>query len=90
MAKRIDTLANELKAMVKSGKAIIGTSRTLKLLRSQGLQKVFLSSNCPAEMEEEINRILGTAELVKLPYPNDELGSICKKEFSISVLGLSK
>ncbi len=90
MAKKVDTLANELKSLVKTGKAIIGTERTLKLLRAQKLKQIYLSSNCPVEIEEEVNRLAGDVKIEKLNYPNDELGLVCKKEFSISILGILK
>ncbi len=90
MAKKIDL--TEIKKMLKSGNVIIGTERTIKNLKLDRVQKVLLSSNCPNSIEKDINYYagLGSAEAFKLDYANDELGVICKKPFSISVLALLK
>ena len=90
MAKKID--AAEIKKMLKSGSIVIVTKRTINSLRLGKVQKVLVSSNCPASVEGDINYYAGLsgAELHKLEYPNDELSVICKKPFSISVLALLK
>lgn len=90
MPKKID--AAEIKKMLKAGNLIIGTERSVKGLKSGKVQKVLLSSNCPAGVEKDISYYAGLsgAEFHKLDYPNDELGVICKKPFSISVLALLK
>ncbi|MBI2650027.1 ribosomal L7Ae/L30e/S12e/Gadd45 family protein [Candidatus Woesearchaeota archaeon] len=90
MSKRID--AAEIKKMLKSGSMVIGTERAIKNLKLGKVQKVLLSSNCADKTANDINYYagLGNAELCKLDYPNDELGVICKKPFSISVLALLK
>ena len=90
MAKKISSA--EIKKMVKSGGIVIGTERAVRSLKLGKIQKVFLSSNCPAKVERDINYYAGLsgAEAHKLDYQNDELGVICKKPFSISVLALLK
>ena len=88
--KKIDTA--EIKKILKSGNIVIGTERTIKNLKLGRVQKVLLSSNCPARVENDINYYAGLSgtETHKLDYPNDELSVICKKPFSISVLALLK
>lgn len=78
--------------MLKAGNIIIGTARTIKNLRLGKIQKVLLSSNCPSNVEKDVAYYSGLngTEFCKLEYPNDELGVICKKPFSISVLALLK
>ena len=90
MAKKID--AAEIKKMIKSGILVIGTKKTIKSLKLGKVQKVLVSSNCPASVENDINYYAGLngTEFHKLDYPNDELSVICKKPFSISVLALLK
>jgi len=83
---------DEIKKLLKTKKLIIGTERTIKGLKLGNMTKIFLSSNCPETVEEDIShyaKIAGAA-IVKLNIPNDELGVLCKKQFSISVLGLIK
>ena len=90
MNKKIDAV--EIKKMLKSGSIVIGTERTIKKMKLGRVQKVLISSNCPNNVEKDINYYAGLsgAELHKLDYPNDELSVICKKPFSISVLALLK
>ena len=90
MAKKIDSA--EIKKLMKSGNIIIGTEKTIKSLKLGRIQKVMLSANCPAKVEKDINYYAGldNVESHKLDYQNDELGVICKKPFSISVLALLK
>ncbi len=90
MAKKIDS--DEIKKMLKSGDVVIGTEKAIKGLKLGKVQKVLVSSNCPAKVEKDINyyAVLSNAEFHKLDYPNDELSVICKKPFSISVLAFLK
>ena len=90
MAKKISSA--EIKKLIKAGNVILGTQRTVKSLKLGKVEKVLLSSNCPERIEKGINYYAGVsgAELHKLDYPNDELGIICKKPFSISVLAVVK
>lgn len=89
------TITKQLKAIrenLKTDKLIIGTERTLKLLRLNKLDKVFLSSNTPKDVEEDLVYYgkLTETKIIKLTIPNFELGTFCKKEFPISVIGLMK
>lgn len=90
MPKKIT--AAEIKKMLKSGNVIIGTERAIKNIRLGRVQKILVSSNCPEGVEKDINYYasLSNMEIHKLEYPNDELGVICKRPFSISVLALLK
>ena len=90
MAKK--TTSADIKKLVKSGHILIGTDRVVKSLRLGKVQKVLMSSNCPSGVEKDIMHYAGLsgAEFEKLEFPNDELGVICKKPFSISVLALPK
>lgn len=82
----------EIKKMLKSDNLIIGTERTLKSLKIGKVERVILSSNCPPDVESDMNHYAGISgvEISKIDYPNEELGIMCKKPFSISVLALLK
>ena len=88
MEKKIS--AAEIKKMLKAGNIVIGTERVMKNLKLGKVQKVLVSSNCPAAIEKDLSYYSGLsgAELHKLNYPNDELSVICRKPFSISVLAI--
>jgi len=83
---------DEIKKLIKTDKLIIGTKLTVKSLKEGKLAKVVLSSNCSESLEEEINKFaeMTSVKVAKINLPNDELGVLCKKQFSISVLGISK
>ena len=85
-------IVTELKKHVKEEKLILGKEKTLKLLRSGGLSKIFRASNCPQELKDNIDHYasLTDIEVVDVPLSNEELGTICKKPFSIAVMGLVK
>jgi len=81
-----------IKQAIESKKLVIGTKRTLHNLLLGKLSTIFLTSNCPARTKE---RVKHGAEMAKvsvqpLNIPNDELGVICKKQYSISIAGLKK
>ena len=71
---------------------IVGTERTLKNLKLGKIGKVYLSSTCSPKTKDAITHYikLSKAEVVLLNYPSDELGILCKKPFSISVLSVPK
>ena len=89
MAKITST---EIKKIIKAGNVLLGTQRAVKSLRLGKVEKIMVSSNCPARVEKDINYYAGLTgtEFHKLDFPNDELGVICKKPFSISVLAVVK
>ncbi|HZX44412.1 MAG TPA: ribosomal L7Ae/L30e/S12e/Gadd45 family protein [Candidatus Nanoarchaeia archaeon] len=83
-----DKEMGEIRKLLKSKSMIIGTDRTLKQLKLGKIKKVYVSANCDQKTLDTISRY--DAEVVKLSYPNDELGILCKKTFSISVLSVPK
>ena len=90
MTKTINS--TEIKKLVKSGNFVTGTERSIKQLKLGKIEKILMSSNCPASVEKSIHHYaaLNGAEVHKLEVPNDELGIVCKKPFSISVLSFLK
>ncbi len=90
MAK--EDLTNEIKKNLEQKKLVIGTETTIKSMRRGKLSKVYLTSNCPVSVRDDMQRYakLAAVEVVELGLSNEELGILCKKPFSISVIGLSK
>ena len=82
----------ELKQALDTDKVIIGTDRTIKGLKQGNVVKIFLSENVAENVKDDIEHYasLSKVEVVHLPFPNDELGTVCKKLFSISVVGISR
>lgn len=94
MAKKkvTDDNVKLLKAKVQERKAIVGTERVLKGIKSGSLKKVFLASNCPVKVREDIFHYakLASVPVVELSYNNEEVGIFCKKNFLVSVMGLTE
>ena len=92
MTQKKSLSSTEIKKLIKAKKVIIGTQRTVKSLRLGKVDKVLLSSNCAEQAVNDINYYAGLskAEIIMVRYPNDELGVICKKPFSVSVLSILK
>lgn len=83
---------DELKKGLKEGKLIIGTKRTVKAIRAGGVSKIFLASNCSEVIAEDIEHYCKITEVPveKLTVDCDELGSLCKKPFYVSVVAVAK
>lgn len=82
----------DIKDAIKAENAVIGTELTIKNLKQGKLSVIYLTSNAPNDVVEEINYLAGInkTEVVKLDVPNDEFGIICRKPFPISVLSVVK
>lgn len=82
----------EIKKNLGNEKLLIGQNETLRNLKLSKVEKVFLASNCDSNVKKEMEYYceLSKTPLTILEVPNDELGIICKKQFSISILCLLK
>lgn len=84
--------AYELRDLLETNRVVIGTDRVMKQLKLGRILKIFLTVNCPEELKAKIAKYanIAKAELIQLQLPNDELGVVCKKPFSISIAGILK
>lgn len=90
MAKeKINDTNEEIKKLVATPKALIGTETTLKALKAGKLAKIYLAKNVNELTRQDIETYakIANVEIKTLEVRNDELGVICRKPFSISVLG---
>jgi len=92
MIKKSGKGIEEIRSLLGNERLLIGTSEIIKSLRDNKLDTVYASSNCNETTFKDLERYckLSGTELIKLSIPNDELGIICKKPFSIAVLGIKK
>jgi len=83
---------SDIKKDLKTRKIIIGTKVVMKNLKLNKLEKIYVASNCNKSSKKELEYYskLLKIPVVKLKQPNDELGVICKKQYSISMLGVLK
>ncbi|MBI4155490.1 ribosomal L7Ae/L30e/S12e/Gadd45 family protein [Candidatus Woesearchaeota archaeon] len=77
-----------LKEDLKKKSPIIGANFALGLLKSGKAKKVYVAKNCPKDLKEGLKRYSGIfkSEYYELDMNSDELGTLCKKPFSIAVL----
>jgi len=89
MAK-VEDKYKEIKQMLESDRLVIGTERTMKLLKQGKLELVYLSSNCPDDIKTQVMHYskMSQIETKELDIPNDDLGVLCRKPFMISMIGL--
>ncbi|MAG38858.1 hypothetical protein CMO90_02110 [Candidatus Woesearchaeota archaeon] len=82
----------DIKKLLDNKKLLIGADRVLKNMRINKIEKVFVSSNCRDDILNDIKHFasINDASVEELTIPNDEMGAICKKTFSVSVIGLLK
>jgi large subunit ribosomal protein L30e len=94
MAKKtaISPELTELKSKVKENNVIIGAESVIKALRKRAVKKVFLAANCPNQLRSEIEHYatLVNIPVIHLELNNEDLGIFCKKQFFISVIGISE
>jgi large subunit ribosomal protein L30e len=81
---------DELKKLLAANKLTVGKEKTMKALRNSQLRKVFLASNAQPGLAKDIEYYRGMAgvEVETLGLTNEEVGQVCRKPFSISVLGV--
>ncbi len=75
---------DELRTALKEYKLSFGTNLTLKHLKLGKAKKVFLASNCPQKIKDQITQY--PVEVVQLKEPSMEIALLCKKPFAVSVL----
>jgi len=83
---------DQLRKLIEEKKVIIGTQRTLKALKADKLKRLVMASNASEQTANAVKRYSAQTGVAvdDLSVPNDELGVICKKPFSISLLGIKK
>jgi len=83
---------DQLRKLIDDKKVTIGTASTLKALKQDKLKRIVIASNASQATSDAVSRYskqTGVA-IDELSVPNDELGVICKKPFSIALLGIKK
>ncbi|BBL45298.1 50S ribosomal protein L30e [Nanobdella aerobiophila] len=73
-----------------NNKIIIGTEETIKMIKNNKIEKVFLAKNVPEDTKKDIEYYskLSNFEIEYLNYTNEEIGILLKKPFKISVISI--
>lgn len=87
-----DTNLVEIRKQLGTDNIVLGKDRTLNLLRSNEIEKVFMASNTEAIAKEEIMKFAGlnSVSVETLKLNNEEMGILCKKPFFVSVLSFKR
>ncbi|MGC9072155.1 MAG: 50S ribosomal protein L30e [Acidilobus sp.] len=83
-------LERELKAVMKTGKVVLGAKKSLTMLLRNRLKGLIIADNSAKEVRralEETARINGTPITV-FKGTSSELGSVIGKPFKISAIGI--
>ncbi len=75
-------------AIKKKTKIIYGTENVLK--NSKSLVQVFVSVNYPSDMMENLTKGLDKVEITQVKENSEEMGTLLRKSFLISVIGIKK
>lgn len=91
MAKKVDVgVVAEIKKLLEQDKLVIGADETIKGLRAGKVKRVFLSSNVSTEVKADVARFcsISNIDCVELEQSSEEAGTLCKKPFAVSVIGV--
>jgi large subunit ribosomal protein L30e len=75
---------------VKTGKVVLGTKRTLKLLKQGKPKMIIVSKNCPKETLDEINYYGKLSEISVYTYSGTswDLGAVCGRPHMVSCIAV--
>ena len=82
----------DIRKLLTTKKLIIGEDEVLKHARNGTLAKVYHASNANNITVADLKKYskISNFELFDTKVPNDDLGTVCKKPFSISTIGVLK
>jgi large subunit ribosomal protein L30e len=82
----------DIRKLLTTKKLVIGEDEVLKHARNGKLDKVYHASNMNSLVLADLQRYgkISHFEVLDTKVPNDDLGTVCKKPFSISTIGVLK
>ena len=86
------TFERQIKKAMEEKKDVLGTKRTLASLKKKELKSVIVAESCPEPAKEEVRKSAAScgAEVELVKINGRQLGTVCRKPFSVTVLGLKK
>ncbi|MCX8193827.1 MAG: ribosomal L7Ae/L30e/S12e/Gadd45 family protein [Candidatus Pacearchaeota archaeon] len=79
---------SELTAELKENKIVFGGKIAMKLARKEALEKVYISNDCPENIEKKLAQT--KIKIIKLNVTKEGLADLCNKPFNISVVSVVK
>ena len=86
----MENAIEEIRKQLGSKNMIIGEREVMKGLLKGTIKKVYLAKNCKAQVKRDIEKSkeIASFDLEVVNLQNEELGILCKKPFSVSVIGV--
>ncbi|MFT4303911.1 MAG: ribosomal L7Ae/L30e/S12e/Gadd45 family protein [Candidatus Woesearchaeota archaeon] len=86
------TTLEDLKKIAQSEQVVFGSNQVIRKLKRGEIKKIFLASNVPAKIEEDIryNANISGIEIEVIDMPNDEFGMIFKRVHPVLTMGIAK
>lgn len=81
---------SELKLLLKTGKVILGTRKTIKQLKLGKLKMIIIASSLRRDLKEDIKTYAKLNDIPIFEYSGSgrDLGMLCGKPFMISTIGI--
>ena len=86
------SIEREIRKAKEEGKLIIGSKRTLKLLKNNEIKNIYYASNTPSSIKRDIQYYSKyfNVNAKMLPENSKRLGELCGKPFTVLVIGFKK
>ena len=85
-----NNLEREIKNAILEKTIIIGTNKTLKALDKKEMKQLVVANTCPADIVDKLNVYSKDLKITPAEISAKNLGTLCRKPFSVCVLGLKK
>ena len=85
-------ISKEIRRAVETGKVSFGTKQGEKILLGGKAELIIISTNCQKTTRERITHLSGITQIPILEFRGTglELGSVCGKPFTVSVMVIQK
>jgi ribosomal protein L30E len=87
---KTDSALDMIRNAQKTDKLVIGIETTKNALKNGRIEYVFIASNAPQNIIEELehNAAITEAKVSQIRSNAEDLGVACKKQFRVSVVGV--
>jgi len=81
-------LVRELRTAMRTGKVVLGSKRTLALIKLGKAKLVIIADNCPLDIRSDIEYYCKLADIPIYIFPGTswDLGAVCGKPFMVASL----
>jgi large subunit ribosomal protein L30e len=86
----MDNPIDDIRKQLGSKNMLLGEREVMKAILTGKIKKVYLAKNCKETMRRDIMRAQEIAkfDVITLDLVNEEVGTLCKKPFSVAVIGV--